>query len=81
MNYVFSRDLAVHLFYVASRGFCLRRLRRDWVPCTLSQAELWDTLRTKMAATVAGLPQAQNQVKQQAGGASDRSLRSVFGTS
>ena len=42
-------------------------------------AELWDILRTKMAATVAGLPQAQNQVKQQAGGASDRSLRSVFG--
>ena len=37
--------------------------------------------KNKMAATVAGLPQAQNQVKQQAGGASDRSLRSVFGTS
>lgn len=34
-----------------------------------------------MAATVAGvLPQAQNQGKQQAGSASDRSLRSVFGT-
>ena len=34
---------------------------------------------TKMAATLAGLPQAQNQPKQQAGSASDRSLRSVFG--
>ena len=36
--------------------------------------------RTKMAATIAGLPQAQNQGKQQGGTASDRSLRSVFGT-
>lgn len=36
-------------------------------------------LKTKMAASVAGLPQAQNQAKQQAGVASDRSLRSVFG--
>ena len=34
---------------------------------------------TKMAATMTGLPQAQNQSKQQAGSASDRSLRSVFG--
>ena len=32
-----------------------------------------------MAAAMAGLPQGQNQVKQQAGSASDRSLRSVFG--
>lgn len=34
---------------------------------------------TKMAATLPGLPQAQNQGKQQSGSASDRSLRSVFG--
>ena len=33
-----------------------------------------------MAATLAGLPQTQNQGKQQGGAASDRSLRSVFGT-
>lgn len=47
----------------------------------LSLVELWGIWRTKMAATVAGvLPQAQNQGKQQAGSASDRSLRSVFGT-
>ena len=37
-------------------------------------------MNIKMAASVAGLPQAQNQAKQQAGVASDRSLRSVFGT-
>ena len=36
--------------------------------------------RTKMAAAIAGLPQAQNQGKQQGGVASERSLRSVFGT-
>ena len=36
-------------------------------------------MKTKMAASVSGLPQAQNQAKQQAGVASDRSLRSVFG--
>jgi len=54
-------------------------VRRDWAKCFSSQAELWDMWRTKMAATMAGLPQAQNQVKQQAGSASDRSLRSVFG--
>lgn len=36
-------------------------------------------MNIKMAASVAGLPQAQNQAKQQAGVASDRSLRSVFG--
>jgi len=33
-----------------------------------------------MAATLAGLPQAQNQGKQQGNIASDRSLRSVFGS-
>ena len=36
--------------------------------------------RTKMAAAIAGLSQAQNQGKQQGGVASERSLRSVFGT-
>ena len=36
--------------------------------------------RIKMAAAIAGLPQAQNQGKQQGGVASERSLRSVFGT-
>ena len=32
-----------------------------------------------MAAALPGLTQAQTQVKQQTGSASDRSLRSVFG--
>ena len=36
--------------------------------------------RINMAAAVAGLSQAQNQGKQQGGVASERSLRSVFGT-
>ena len=41
---------------------------------------LWVGSRTKMAAALAGLPhEAQNQGKQQSGGGSDRSLRSVFG--